>query len=173
MRDGAENPPRAWRSETADGGRSWSAPQLTDLPNPNSALAALRLDDGRLIAVANDTEDERLRLSLLVSEDGGAHWRAIHRFEDRQAQLGQDLTLEQFRPVLAGDLAALGPGPTPAEVAANAEQALCRHGDTCNWQYDYPYLIRADDGEFHLVYTWNRSFVRHLSFNRAWLESKL
>jgi predicted neuraminidase len=33
--------------------------------------------------------------------------------------------------------------------------------------------MRADDGEFHLVYTWNRSFVRHLNFNRAWLESKL
>ncbi|AWI75773.1 hypothetical protein CEW83_11575 [Parazoarcus communis] len=173
MRDGAEHPPRAWRSETTDGGRSWSAPQLTDLPNPNSALAALRLDDGRLIAVANDTEDERLRLSLLVSEDRGAHWRAIHRFEDRQDFLGQDLALDQFRPLLAGDLAALGPGPTPAEVEANAEQALCRHGDTCNWQYDYPYLIRTDAGEFHLVYTWNRSFVRHLSFNRAWLESKL
>lgn len=173
MRDGAEHPPRAWRSETSDGGRSWSAPQLTDLPNPNSALAALRLDDGRLIAVANDTEDERLRLSLLVSEDRGMHWRVIHRFEDRQAQLGQNLSVKAFRPILEGDLGALGPGPSAADVATNAEQALCRHGDSCAWQYDYPYLIRTADGEFHLVYTWNRSFVRHLSFNAAWLEAKL
>jgi len=173
MRDGAESPPRAWRSKTTDGGRSWSTPQLTALPNPNSALAALRLDDGRLIAVANDTEDERLRLSLLASDDDGARWRAIHRFEDRQEWLGRQLPRAQFRPRLAGDLAALGPGPAPAEVAANAERALCRHGDNCEWQYDYPYLIRADDGEFHLVYTWNRSFVRHLNFNRAWLDSRL
>ena len=173
MRDGAENPPRAWHSETTDGGRSWSRPQLTDLPNPNSALAALRLDDGRLIAVANDTEDERLRLSLLASDDGGLHWRVIHRFEDRHAQLGQPLGVDAFRPILAGDLDALGPGPAAADVAANAEQALCRQGDSCAWQYDYPYLIRTADGEFHLVYTWNRSFVRHLSFNAAWLEGKL
>lgn len=173
MRDANENPPRAWRSETRDGGRSWSAPQSTDLPNPNSALAAVRLDDGRLIAVANDTEHDRLRLSLLVSADEGLHWRVIHRFEDKQALFGQNLDVERFRPMLAGDLDALGPGPAREAVAANAERNLCRSGDSCSWQYDYPHLIRAGDGDFHLVYTWNRSFVRHLSFNRAWLDARL
>lgn len=173
MRDATESPPRAWRSATQDGGRSWSTPQSTDLPNPNSALAAVRLEDGRLIAVANDTEDQRLRLSLLVSADEGRHWRVIHRFEDRQVLLGHELEIDGFRPLLAGDLDALGPGPARTAIAANAERNLCGGGDLCSWQYDYPHLIRAGNGDFHLVYTWNRSFVRHLSFNRAWLEARL
>ncbi|NMG73591.1 hypothetical protein GPA25_02345 [Aromatoleum diolicum] len=169
---GETKPPRAWRSETRDGGRSWSPVEATDLANPNSALAALALDDGRLIAVANDTEDERLRLSLLASEDDGRHWRVIHRFEDREEFLGNNVSPETLRPLLAADVATLGPGPQPEAVARNAEQNLCR-GETCSWQYDYPYLIRGADGDFHLVYTWNRSFIRHLRFNQAWLEARL
>lgn len=169
---GETTPPRAWRSETRDAGRSWSPVEASGLANPNSALAALALDDGRLIAVANDTEDERLRLSLLASEDDGRHWRVIHRFEDRQAFLGRNVPPETLRPLLVADVATLGPGPAREVVARNAERNLCR-GETCSWQYDYPYLIRGADGDFHLVYTWNRSFIRHLRFNRAWLEARL
>ncbi|ANQ83891.1 sialidase [Azoarcus olearius] len=174
MRYGGEHGPfRAWRSETADGGRSWSAVEPTTLANPNSALAALRLDDGRLLAVANDTEDERLRLSLLVSEDGGRNWRSIHRFEDKQDFAGHEAGGEVFRARLEADVADLGPGPAAADLVRVAERNLCRNQGACGWQYDYPYLVRAADGDFHLVYTWNRSFVRHIQFNRAWLEGKL
>ncbi|NMF89520.1 sialidase family protein [Aromatoleum petrolei] len=169
---GESRPPRAWRSATRDGGRTWSPVEASDLANPNSALAALALEDGRLIAVANDTEDERLRLSLLVSEDDGRHWRAIHRFEDREAFLGRSFGPDVLRPLLTRDLEALGPGPAAESVLRNAEANLCR-GETCSWQYDYPYLVRGADGDFHLVYTWNRSFIRHLRFNRAWLEERL
>ena len=165
-------PPRVWRSETRDGGRTWTEVETTDLPNPNSALAALTLEDGRLLAVANDTEDERLRLSLLVSEDAGRRWRVIHRFEDRQAFLERPLSPVLLRPLLADDVRALGPGAAPEAVASNAERNLCRHAQ-CSWQYDYPFLTRDVRGDFHLVYTWNRSFIRHLRFNRAWLEARL
>jgi predicted neuraminidase len=173
MRDASGNPPRVWRSETTNAGRDWSVPQATDLPNPNSALSALRLDDGRLLAIANDTEDERLRLSLLVSDDRGQHWRAIHRFEDKQAQLGKNPPEAEFRAQLAHDIAALGEArPAAEEITANVTRNMCRKGE-CGWQYDYPYLIRASNGDFHLVYTWNQSFVRHVQFNSAWLQARL
>ncbi|MDR2032601.1 MAG: exo-alpha-sialidase [Azoarcus sp.] len=174
MRDARGDPPRVWRSETADAGRHWSAPETTALPNPNSALGALRLEDGRLLAVANDTEDERLRLSLLVSEDRGHHWRVIHRFEDKQAQRGKPLTKAAFRAQLEADIAALGPArPAVERIAANVMRNACRHADACAWQYDYPYLIRAAGGDFHLLYTWNRAFIRHVRFNTAWLRARL
>jgi predicted neuraminidase len=172
QRDATGTPPRAWRSLTDDAGAHWQAPTQTELANPNSALAALRLDDGRLIAVANDTEDERLRLSLLLSEDDGQHWRLLHRFEDRQAALGQLPDAAAMRSTLHGDIERLGPGPNAAEIATNVERNLCRHGATCQWQYDYPFLTQDGRGNFHLVYTWNRSLIRHIEFNRAWLEAR-
>jgi predicted neuraminidase len=173
MRDASGNPPRVWRSETRNAGRDWSVPESTDLPNPNSALTALRLDDGRLLAVANDVEDERLRLSLLVSEDRGHHWRVIHRFEDRQASLDVHLSEAAFRAQLADDIATLGHmRPTTEEIIANVTRNLCRNG-VCNWRYDYPYLIRSAAGDFHLAYSWNVSFIRYIRFNAAWLRERL
>lgn len=37
-------------------------------------------------------------------------------------------------------------------------------------EFSYPYLIQAARGEYHLVYTWNRTRVRYVSFNETWLE---
>ncbi|MDR2112356.1 MAG: exo-alpha-sialidase, partial [Candidatus Accumulibacter sp.] len=174
MRDGGDVSLRVWRSETANAGRDWSEPAPTDLPNPNSALTAVHLDDGRLLAVANDTEDERLRLSLLVSEDRGKHWRAIHRFEDRQSQIHEAWPEAAFRAQLSADLATLGPARMAAAAIVDAVVGnMCQSRDACYWRYDYPYLIRASDGDFHLVYTWNSSFIRYIRFNAAWLRERL
>jgi predicted neuraminidase len=38
--------------------------------------------------------------------------------------------------------------------------------------YSYPFLIEADDGLFHLSYTWNKRRIKHVVFNRAWLEEQ-
>jgi predicted neuraminidase len=175
MRDGDDLPPhRVWRTETTDAGEHWSALTQTDLPNPNSALSALRLEDGKFLAVANDmenVEEGRSRLSLLVSADGGWHWRVLHRFEDKELLLRNPPDRAAFRARLLEDLPSLGRMPDPAAVIRNVERNLCR--THCRWRYDYPHLIRAADGDFHLVYTWNRSFIRHLRFNAAWLEKRL
>jgi predicted neuraminidase len=173
LRDASAAPPRVWRSETADAGQSWSALEATDLPNPNSALTAVRLDDGRLLAVANDTENKRLRLTLLVSADRGHHWHVVHRFEDRDTQPPQSMPETDFRARLEADVDDIGPAhPAKNEVVADVLRNTCKD-EACHWQYDYPYLIRAADGDFHLVYTWNRSFIRHVRFNSVWLQAKL
>ncbi len=36
--------------------------------------------------------------------------------------------------------------------------------------FSYPYLIQARDGVFHLLYTWHRSRIKHVSFNQSWLN---
>ena len=36
-------------------------------------------------------------------------------------------------------------------------------------QFAYPTLIQATDGQFHLVYAWNYTHMKHLRFNTAWL----
>ncbi len=38
-------------------------------------------------------------------------------------------------------------------------------------EFSYPYLIQAAQGEYHLVYTWNRSQMRYLAFDEPWLEN--
>jgi alpha-L-fucosidase len=37
-------------------------------------------------------------------------------------------------------------------------------------EFSYPALLVAGDDEIHLSYTWQRKHIRHLRFNRGWLE---
>ena len=58
------------RSESLDGGRTWSDAKPTDFPNPNAAVDFLRLQNGHLLLVYNDSMNERTPLTVAISTDG-------------------------------------------------------------------------------------------------------
>jgi predicted neuraminidase len=43
-------------------------------------------------------------------------------------------------------------------------------GDVNRYQFSYPWMLRTDDGDFHVLYTWNRTRIKHVEFNLSWLE---
>jgi len=67
---------RVLRTGTGDGGGTWHAAFSTDVPNPDSGVALVRLDDGSLLMAANPAERGRARLALMRSTDGGVTWAA-------------------------------------------------------------------------------------------------
>jgi predicted neuraminidase len=73
--------PRVFLSTTGDAGATWGPAVATDIPNPDSSVAVLRLAGGRLLAAANPAEDAANRLVLLLSDDGGVCWRAVRTIE--------------------------------------------------------------------------------------------
>lgn len=111
---------------TKDAGATWSEPAYLDLPNPNSALNALLLPEGRILMAFNDSTSSRENLRLAVSNDQGAHWTRIATLED-----------------------------------------------TPNREFSYPYMIRDRSGRAHVVYTWQRQCIKHVTFNDAWIEAQL
>lgn len=129
MRYAGKPPLRVLEFRTTDGGRSWSAPVKSELPNPNSGIDAVRLGSGRLLLAFNNREASRDNLSLAYSADDGRSWRVVYAFEN-----------------------------------AGAESVA---------EFSYPWLMTARDGGFHLLYTVDKKSIRHVSFNRAWLEEKL
>lgn len=62
------------RSESHDGGKTWTPGEDTDIPNPNAAVDLLRLENGHLLLVYNDSMNERTPLTAAVSLDGGKTW---------------------------------------------------------------------------------------------------
>lgn len=68
---------RVCRSDSTDGGRTWSTIRPTDLPHNNSGIDIARLPGGTLALALNPVEGswpDRSPLSLLVSEDNGVTW---------------------------------------------------------------------------------------------------
>jgi len=57
-------------SDSYDRGLSWTPARALDLPNPNSGIDALRLMDGRVVLIFNNTTHGRSPLDLAVSKDG-------------------------------------------------------------------------------------------------------
>lgn len=74
---------RLFVSRTRDGGVSWSPPEATNLPNPDSGVSGIRLTDGRLLAAYNDSACDRHNLALAVSADEGRSWKRIAVLEDQ------------------------------------------------------------------------------------------
>lgn len=41
-----------------------------------------------------------------------------------------------------------------------------------NQEFSYPYMIYGNNGIIHLAYTFDRSRIKHITFNEAWLKEK-
>lgn len=57
-------------ADSSDAGLTWSAARPLSLPNPNSGIDVVRLKDGRIVILYNDTAHGRTPLILAVSRDG-------------------------------------------------------------------------------------------------------
>ncbi len=62
------------RSESRDGGRSWSEGTDSKFPNPNAAVDFIRLRNGHLLLVYNDSMSRRTPLAVAISTDGDRTW---------------------------------------------------------------------------------------------------
>ena len=73
------------QSFSNDEGRTWSKLTKTNLPNPNSGIDAVTLQDGRGLLVYNHTLRGRSPLNVAVSADG-ASWRPVIVLEDQPGE---------------------------------------------------------------------------------------
>ncbi|RRJ84825.1 exo-alpha-sialidase [Aestuariirhabdus litorea] len=150
-------------------------PEKIGVANPNSALAGFSAL-GMEWLIGNDTEDERDRLALLVASPEG-EWRVAHYFEDASHLYANRPQRREFEQMMEAELSELlKPYPHRhgelAELKGRASGEMCR-ADSCYFQYDYPYAIRTRSGNIQVVFTWNRSAIKHLEFSEGWLRSLL
>jgi len=170
MRHTGTSQKRVIATATADAGRHWSAPELTTLANPDAAVSGVALSDGRILVALNDTEMNREVLSLAASSDGGASWKTIYVLEDQREQITDPVRYLQLSEELAR--ATDSNITDPSAYAASAQRNKCT-GQSCQFEFSYPYMIQTRNGDLHLVYTWNRSFIKHVSFSSTWLIQRL
>jgi len=78
---------RIVRSDSKDGGMTWSPVSLTELEHPGSGIEAVLLQNGHLLMIYNDKEDEpRDRLAVSISEDRGKSWPWKRHLENTPGQ---------------------------------------------------------------------------------------
>ena len=75
MRDNGPAPKRLHQSESRDGGLTWSPVTDSALPNPGAGAEIINLRNGKWALIYNDTERERNRLAVALSDDEGKSWK--------------------------------------------------------------------------------------------------
>ncbi|MGP3960687.1 sialidase family protein [Nonomuraea sp. 3N208] len=78
-----------YKSESTDFARTWSAPVAEPIGNPNSRIAALKLDSGKLVLAYNPWVQHRSPMRLSLSPDKGRTWEHT---VDVEAQSGPQFT---------------------------------------------------------------------------------
>lgn len=111
MRTGGEGGP-CWQARSSDRGRTWTAAEPGPLPNPNSALAMIRLAGGSLVQVYNGSALRRFRtpLNAALSLDEGQSWPFVRSLETlpgeftyRTDRLDNSASVEFSYPAIAQD----------------------------------------------------------------------
>lgn len=77
---------RLVEQRTSDGGRSWSGPKPTPLPNPDASVAAVRLSNGALLVALNHSAADREDLSLAIHDPSSDEWRIVATLDREPGQ---------------------------------------------------------------------------------------
>lgn len=175
LRYAGETHHRVLASRTQDAGQTWSEPYPLEPSNPNSSLAAVGTEGDGLLVALNDLEDGRFKLSLYGTDTGLSHWRNVVELDESPDPLGQPFSPQAYKEIIGeGFRASSGAQRLPLEkrFLSNLDYRVCKPRG-CDFEYEYPYFSRSPDGMYHLVYSWNNTFIKHVSFNEAWLAERL
>ncbi|TRO41568.1 hypothetical protein EQ832_00710 [Pseudomonas sp. ALS1131] len=163
---------RVLASYSEDAGRSWSRPEPVEPSNPNSSLAAVGRPDGSLLVAMNDLEDGRFRLTLYATDAKLANWRTLGELDETPNPWGEPISHDEFPTVVSEKYRASGGRPElQARFLEQVTARMCS-AEGCTFDYEYPYFTRDREGTYHLVYSWNDMFIKHLAFNEAWLSER-
>ncbi|MCA8880048.1 MAG: exo-alpha-sialidase [Rhodobacteraceae bacterium] len=148
-----------YRSESRDGGESWSVPAPTPVPNNNSSIAAIRLSDGRIALACNPIN--------------GA------MSPERRASLYDELGDDDRPEATGGCTPVWGVPRAPLVVAFSSDDGLsfdhqvvvADSAGTClsnistdgkNQELSYPALAEAPDGSLDVAFTLHRRAIAHV-----------
>ncbi len=170
---GGEAPRLALKTRTGDSGRHWSLAQRSVLPNPDSAMAGVSLSEKYRFVVINNNQQLRDDLTLLQTRDDGQHWFEVYRFEHEHRYRRHSFAEGEFRAAIRRLISKTDSDFVASESLLSAIERIMCTGHPCWFQFEYPYVIQAGNGSFHLVYTWNQTFIKHVVFNQAWLDRQV
>lgn len=158
------------RSESSDGGRTWSAPAPTDVPNNNSSINVIRLKDGRLLMICNPVNAELSddRRSSLYDELGEADDRP-----DADPSGGCVPIWGVPRAPVTLCLSDDGGKTFPTRFILEDGPGTCLSNDSTdgrNKEMSYPWVLEGADGTLHAAYTYHRRAIKYVRLAPGWSE---
>ena len=136
----------------------------------------LPLDQKKSVVLMRDTGPSPGHVLISRSMDAGQHWST----DEKLTLPNPDSAVAGLRRpdgsllLVFNDTEA---GRSSLALAISRDDGASWHtvkhfeqGSDGKGEFSYPYVIRARNGTMHLLYTWNRKRIRHISFNDQWVD---
>ena len=140
--------------------------------------AIINLDEFSAVGLLRYSGDPPGRVLSVFSQDAGAHWSTPVRTELPNPNSAVSIINpgNGYLLVALNDLEdgrhrlSLAMGSADEwKIVKVLEEETATNLDH-KYEFSYPSMAIGPDGFIHLVYTWNQRRIKHLRFNRAWLE---
>ncbi len=163
---------RSWEgciaeTRSTDAGLTWSEIRPTNLPNNNSGVDMVRLRDGSLVLALNPVAlGETGDLKSTFALGGGTAARATSRQMRKADEREMRRLVRGVQAPRDGSAECLPWGPrTPLSLAVSRDEGFSwRIGavlENTPGEYSYPAIIQDRDGQIHVLYTHQRTAIRH------------
>lgn len=157
-----------YRTDSADGGESWSVPAPTDVPNNNSSICVIRLQDGRLAMVCNpinasQSPDRRLSLYDELGDDDRpeATGGCTPIWGVPRAPMALVISDDEGRTFARRMIVQDGPGTCLSNNSLDGK----------NFEMSYPAIAQAPDGSLDIAYTLHRRAIKHVRLSADLLKA--
>ena len=152
------------RSVSSDGGRTWSAPVPTNLPNNNSSVQAIKLRSGKIAIVYNHssaaTSSDR-RLSLYDEIEGEEPDSAPVATASSERKAIWGVPRAPLSLAFSGD-----DGMTFTDrLDLETGDGYCltnNSKDGLNREFSYPSILEGPEGALHVAFTYFRRAIKHV-----------
>jgi len=153
---------------------SWGKSSLQPVIVPRS--------DKEAVGFMRYSGDRPNRILMVRSEDGGVHWSPPVKtaLPNPNAAIGSVLLADGPLLLVFNDAEENREDLSLALSTDFGNTWRITHrfeGDPGSTQapvpeYSYPWIMQDRAGDVHVLYTWGRSRIKHVRFNRAWLEGR-
>lgn len=158
------------RSQSLDGGHTWSEPRATDVPNNNSSINVIRLADGRLAMVCNPAS------AATSSDRRTSLYDEIEEGDDRPDATGGCAPIWGVpRAPLSLCISTDGGMTFPLRRIIDDSAGTCLSNnseDGRNKELSYPYLLEGEDGDLHVAYTYFRRAIKYVCLPKGWIDGE-
>lgn len=163
---------------TDNAGLTWTSPVELTPDNPNSSVAATTtgIQEWPILVAQNDQQRGRFRMSLYVARSDLSEWRRIFVLDASPHINGALIPIEEFRPLIRGQYISMSDEVQRGlrdKALDRITLQMCRDGKTCDFDFEYPSMVNSPTGLTHLVYAWNDTLIKHVSFNSKWLSERI
>ncbi len=143
------------------------------------------LDGQQAIALMRDAGPQPGHLLIAETQDGGQNWHNLQytdipnpnaaamaiAHDEQHLLLVLNDTQDNDRRRLS--LALMDSSSRQWRVIHRLEDDTADQNTNSDSEYSYPFITRDQTGDYHILYTWRRQNIKHVRFNRAFVDQHL